>query len=83
MYFPVAQVDYAQPGYKYDIIEIQYKHDHPSSTGIARAGEINTLKIFVGTSSTALAALGTIGTALGIAAGVDEQQIADFVLQTS
>ena len=82
MYFPVAQVDYAQPGYKYDIIEIQYKHDHPSSTGIARAGEINTLKIFVGTSSTALAALGTIGTALGIAAGVDEQQIADFVLQT-
>lgn len=82
MYFPVAQVDFAQPGYKYDMIEIQYKHDWPSSTGIARAGELNTLKIFVGTSSTALAALGTLGTVLGIAAGADEQQIQEFVLQT-
>ena len=82
MYFPVAQVDYAQPGYKYDMIEIQYKHDHPASTGIARAGEINTLKIFVGTSSTALATLGTIATALSIAVTVDEDQFTDIALQS-
>jgi len=83
MYFPVAQVDYAQPGYKYDMIEIQYKHDHPSSTGIARAGEINTLKIFVGTSSTALATLGTIATVFGIAVTTDEDQATDVVLQAN
>jgi hypothetical protein len=81
MYFPVAQVDYAQPGYKYDMFEIQYKHDHPSSTGIARAGEINTLKIFIGTSSTALATLGGLATAFGVAVTVDEEQATDIVLQ--
>lgn len=55
MYFPFAFPEFAQPGYKYDVIEIGYVHDWPSSTGIARAGEINTIKIYVGASSTALA----------------------------
>ena len=81
MYFPVAQVDYAQPTYAYDMIEIQYKHDHPSSTGIARAGEINTLKIFVGTSATALSALADFATAFNIVAATDKDQVIDIVLQ--
>jgi hypothetical protein len=54
MYFPVAFPEFAQPGYKYDVIEVQYAHNHPSSTGIARAGELNTIRIYAGASSTAL-----------------------------
>lgn len=55
MYFPVAFPEFAQSGYKYDVIEVYYKHDWPASTGIARAGELNVIKIYVGASSTALA----------------------------
>lgn len=56
MYFPFAFPEFAQPTYKYDTIEIEYAHDWPSSTGIARAGELNTIKIYYGKSSTALSA---------------------------
>jgi hypothetical protein len=82
MYFPVAQVDYTQPAYAYDVLEIVYKHAHPASTGIARAAEYNTIKVFFGSSATPLAAaadfvaaftLGTIGT--------DKEQVTDLVLQ--
>ena len=82
MYFPVAQVDYAQPGYKYDMLEIQYKHDHPSSTGIARAGEVNTIKIFVGSSSTALSAFADFASAFNIVAATDKEQALDIALQS-
>jgi hypothetical protein len=87
MYFPVAQVDYAQPGYKYDMLEISYKHDHPASTGIARAGEINTLKIYFGSSSTVLAAAANFVTVFGtalpsLAIGTDIEGVNDLgVLQ--
>ena len=54
MYFPFAFPEFAQPTYKYDVLEIQYAHNHPSSTGIARAGELNTVRIYLGASSTAL-----------------------------
>ena len=81
MYFPVAQVDYAQPGYKYDMLEIQYKHAHPSSTGIARAGEINTLKVFVGSSSTALSAFADFTSAFNLVAATDKDQAVDIALQ--
>jgi hypothetical protein len=54
MYFPFAFPEFAQPSYKYDTIEIAYQHDWPSSTGIARAGELNTIKIYHGKGSTAL-----------------------------
>lgn len=81
MYFATPQVDYAQPGYAYDMLEIQYKHDWPASTGIARAGEINTLKVFFGSSSTALSAAADFATAFGIAIATDEEQATDVVLQ--
>jgi len=86
MYFPVAQVDYAQPGYKYDMLEISYKHDHPASTGIARAGEVNTLKIYFGSSSTALAAaanfITVFGTALpSLAIATDMEGVNDLGVQ--
>ena len=81
MYFPVAQVDYAQPGYKYDMLEISYKHDHPASTGIARAGEINTLKIYFGSSSTVLGTAADFATAFSIGIANDEEQATDVVLQ--
>lgn len=56
MYFPFNFPTFAQSGYKYDSVEIQYTHDWPSSTGIARAGEINTVQIYFGNSATALTA---------------------------
>ena len=80
MYFPFAFPTFAQAGYKYDVLEIQYAHDWPSSTGIARAGELNTVQIFFGASSTALsyagASTGTeVATVFGFTGGTDSEQI--------
>jgi hypothetical protein len=88
MYFPTAQVDFAQPGYKYDMWEIQYTHGHPSDTGIARANDVNTLKLYVGSSSTALAAAANFVTVFGttlasLAIATDQEGITDLgVLQS-
>lgn len=81
MYFPVTQTDFAQVGWKYDMLEIAYKHDHPASTGIARAGEINTLKIYFGTSSTALATAANFATVFGITIATDSERVTDIALQ--
>ena len=80
MYFPFAFPEFSQPSFKYDLIEIQYAHNHPSSTGIARAGELNTIRIYVGASSTALsyagASTGTeVATAFGYVGGTDSEQL--------
>jgi hypothetical protein len=80
MYFPFTFPTFAQAGYKYDVLEIQYAHDWPSSTGIARAGELNTVQIFFGGSSTALsyagASTGTeVATVFGFTGGTDSEQI--------
>jgi hypothetical protein len=80
MYFPFAFPTFAQAGYKYDVLEIQYAHDWPSSTGIARAGELNTVQIFFGGSSTALsyagASTGTeVATVFGFTGGTYLEQI--------
>ena len=80
MYFPMSFPEFAQPTYKYDIIDIQYKHAHPASTGIARAAEINTLRIYVGGSSTALTYLGAstgseVATVFGYTGGTDSEQL--------
>jgi hypothetical protein len=83
MYFPVTQTDFAQIGYKYDSIEIAYKHDHPASTGIARAGELNILKIYVGSSSTALAAFANFATVFGVTVTSDNERVTDLVLQNN
>jgi len=83
MYFPVAQTDFAQPGYAYDMLEISYRHGHPSSTGIARAGELNTVKIYFGSSATPLAAAANFVTAFGIATiGTDVERVEDTALQS-
>jgi hypothetical protein len=83
MYFPVAQTDFAQPGYAYDMVEISYRHGHPSSTGIARAGELNTVKIYFGSSSTPLAAAANFVTAFGITTiGTDVERVEDTTLQS-
>lgn len=46
MYFPTAFPEFAVSGNTYEVVEIQYAHNHPSDTGIARAGELNTIKIY-------------------------------------
>jgi len=65
MYFPTTFPTFAQSGTTYDVLEIAYEHDHPSSTGIARAGELNTIKIYV--VETALGST-TLDTTFGIGA---------------
>jgi hypothetical protein len=47
MYFPTTFPTFAQSTFTYDVLEIAYEHGHPSSTGIARAGELNVVKIYV------------------------------------
>jgi hypothetical protein len=47
MYFPMDFPTFAQPGATYDVIDISYAHAWPSSTGIARAGELNNVRIYV------------------------------------
>lgn len=81
MYFPVTQVDYAQPGYAYDMLEISYRHGHPADTGIARAGELNTIKIYFGSSSTPLATAANFATAFGITIATDLERVEDTTLQ--
>jgi hypothetical protein len=80
MYFPYNFPTFAQSGYKYDVIEVYYKHDWPASTGIARAGELNMVKIYAGTSSTALTYAGTstgteMATVFGYTGGTDSEQL--------
>jgi hypothetical protein len=80
MYFPFAFPEFAQPTFKYDVIEIQYTHSWPQSTGIARAGELNTLRIYAGASSTALSYAGVstgteIATVFGYTGGTDSEQL--------
>ena len=80
MYFPFAFPEFAQPTFKYDVIEIAYTHDWPASTGIARAGELNTIKIYWGKSSTALSAVSDAAntvadTVFGITIGTSSEQL--------
>jgi hypothetical protein len=46
MYFPMSFPEFATVGNTYEVVEISYTHDWPSSTGIARAGELNNIKIY-------------------------------------
>ena len=36
-------------------MDITYRHNHPNATGIAPAGELNTIRLYIGDSSTAMA----------------------------
>ena len=46
MYFPMSFPEFAIAGNTYEVVEISYRHSHPSSTGIARAAELNNIKIY-------------------------------------
>ena len=41
-------------------MDITYRHNHPNSTGIAPAGELNTIRIYIGDSATAMVAGDTV-----------------------
>lgn len=47
MYFPMAFPEFSVAGSTYDVIDITYAHDWPASTGIARSGELNNVRIYV------------------------------------
>jgi len=64
MYFPQTQTDYAQAGFNYDVLEVSYDHNHPSDTGIARAGEWNTIRMYIRSNSTTAWSGTTAGTAV-------------------
>lgn len=46
MYFPMSFPEFAVAGTTYDMIEVAYEHAHPSSTGIARAAELNIVRMY-------------------------------------
>jgi len=46
MYFPQDFTQYAVSGNTYDVVEVGYLHGHPQSTGIARAAEMNIVKMY-------------------------------------
>ena len=60
MYFPFEQANYAQVGSTYDCIEVSYEHNWPSSTGIARAGELNNFKVYCPAGVTTAASYGAV-----------------------
>jgi hypothetical protein len=73
MYFPFEQTTYAQVGTQYSCIEVSYEHNHPSSTGIARAGELNNFKLYV--PAAGLTGAGSYATVLNgavVASGIVE-----------
>jgi hypothetical protein len=47
MYFPMDFPTFAISGNAYNVIDISYEHAHPSSTGIARAAELNNVRIYL------------------------------------
>ena len=51
MYFPRTAETFMTAGHEYHRCDIFYKHNWPNSTGIAPAGELNILRIYVGASS--------------------------------
>ena len=54
LYLPKTAETFAQSTYKYHCLDITYRHNWPNSTGIAPAGELNTMRIYIGDSSTAM-----------------------------
>jgi len=46
MYFPMPFDTFASAANTYEVVEISYAHNHPADTGIARAGELNNIKIY-------------------------------------
>lgn len=67
MYFPMDFPTFAQAGASYDIIDISYAHAHPQSTGIARANELNNVRIYV---PTAIDTATNVDTTFGFATAV-------------
>jgi hypothetical protein len=65
MYFPMAFPEFTVAGGTYDVIDVSYAHDWPASTGIARAGELNNVRIYV---PTLVAASTNVDTAFGLSA---------------
>jgi hypothetical protein len=65
MYFPFAFPEFTVAGGTYDVIDVSYAHDWPASTGIARAGELNNVRIYV---PTLVAASTNVDTAFGLSA---------------
>jgi hypothetical protein len=53
-HIPIRPEIYTNPTYKYDKIVVEYAHNWPNSTGIAPAGEINQLVIYVALGSDAI-----------------------------
>lgn len=77
MYFADNHPTNVNATWKYDKILIEYAHDWPSSTGIAPAGELNQLVIYLGDSATALAAgdFAAFQTVFAVALATDEDQL--------
>lgn len=54
LYLPKTAETFATRTWKYHVLDVTYRHNHPNSTGIAPAGELNTIRIYIGDSATAM-----------------------------
>lgn len=55
MYFPMDFTTFADASVDYDVVEISYAHAHPADTGIARAAELNNVKLYLKTAQALIA----------------------------
>lgn len=76
-HIPVLPELYANSTYKYDKLTIEYTHNWPNSTGIAPAGELNQLVIYVADGTSALTAgdMLSAGVVFAIAFATEEDQL--------
>ena len=54
LYLPMTAATYGNSTWAYHRLDIQYKHNWPNSTGIAPSGELNTIRMYIGDSATAM-----------------------------
>lgn len=55
MYFPMSFDTFAVSTNNYNLTQISYDHAHPADTGIARAAELNTVKLYTLTAQAGIA----------------------------
>jgi hypothetical protein len=55
IWLPTAGTSIANSTWAYHRLDIQYKHNWPNSTGIAPSGELNTIRMYIGDGTTAMA----------------------------
>jgi len=68
IHLPTTFETYSTAGHEYHMLDITYRHNHPNSTGIAPAGELNTIRTYIGAASELAAGSTTLDTIFALPA---------------